>query len=334
MFGAFHCPKHNKLLVKMKKLFVPVTILALALGTTFTSCNTEDDNDDMMQSQNIVELAQSTPSLSSLVDAVVRAGLVDALSDPNSNLTVFAPSNDAFATFLSDNGFNSVDDVPVDVLQQVLLNHVLGSEVMAADVSTGYTNTLATYSTTSSNVDMFINTANGVNINGVANVTMTDVDASNGVVHLIDAVIPVPQIPTFAAANPDYSILVQALTRSDLTTNYVDFLSGDGPFTVFAPNNDAFAALLTELGANSLSDIDAATLEAVLTYHVVANANVLAGDLTDGMMVTTAQTGTFTVNLGANATILDGQGRTANITATDIQGSNGVIHAIDKVILP
>ena len=334
MFGAFHCPKHNKLLVKMKKLFVPVTILALALGTTFTSCNTEDDNDDMMQSQNIVELAQSTPSLSSLVDAVVRAGLVDALSDPNSNLTVFAPSNDAFATFLSDNGFNSVDDVPVDVLQQVLLNHVLGSEVMAADVSTGYTNTLATYSTTSSNVDMFINAANGVNINGVANVTMTDVDASNGVVHLIDAVIPVPQIPTFAAANPDYSILVQALTRSDLTTNYVDFLSGDGPFTVFAPNNDAFAALLTELGANSLSDIDAATLEAVLTYHVVANANVLAGDLTDGMMVTTAQTGTFTVNLGANATILDGQGRTANITATDIQGSNGVIHAIDKVILP
>ncbi len=329
----FCYPKHNKLNKNMKKLFVPVTILALALGASFTSCNTDDD-DDNNDPKNIVELAQATPELSSLVDAVVRAGLVDALSDEGSNLTVFAPTNDAFASFLSANGFSSVDDVPVATLQQLLLNHVLGTEVKAANVTTGYTNTLATYNGTTSNIDMFINTANGVNINGVANVTATDVDASNGVVHLIDAVIPVPQIPTFAAANPDFSILVQALTRSDLSTNYVDFLSADGPFTVFAPNNAAFAALLTELNANSLSDIDAATLEAVLTYHVVASANVLAGDLTDGMMVTTAQGGTFTIGLTGGATITDGQNRVANIIATDIQGSNGVVHAIDKVILP
>ncbi|MCB9191008.1 MAG: fasciclin domain-containing protein [Flavobacteriales bacterium] len=316
----------------MKKLFVPVTILALALGTTFTSCNEEDD--DMDPQPNIVELASSNSDLSSLVAAVQRAGLVDALSDASANYTVFAPTNAAFATFLSDNGFNSVDDVPVDVLSQILLNHVLGTEVKAADVTTGYVNTLATYSTTASNIDMFINTASGVVINGGSTVVTTDVDASNGVVHVVDAVIGIPKVPTFAVANPDFSILVQALTRSDLTTNYATFLEGDGPFTVFAPTNAAFAALLTELNAQSLNDIDATTLEAVLTYHVVAGANVLAGDLTEGQTVTTAQTGTFTISLAGGAKITDGAGRETNIIATDIQGSNGVVHAIDRVLLP
>ena len=314
----------------MKKLFVPVTILALALGTTFTSCN--EDDDDIVAQSNIVELAVATDDLSSLVAAVQRAGLVDALSDENSSLTVFAPTNAAFATFLADNNFNSVDDVPVDVLQQVLLNHVLGTEVKAADVTTGYVNTLATYGTTGNYIDMFINT-DGLQINGSSNIGTTDIDASNGVVHLVDAVIGIPKVPTFAAANPDFSILDQALTRSDLSTNYVDFLSGDGPFTVFAPTNAAFEDLLTELNAASLADIDAATLEAVLTYHV-ANGNTVAGDLTEGQMVMTAAGSSFTVSLAGGAKITDGAGRETNIIATDIQGSNGVVHAIDRVLLP
>lgn len=315
----------------MKKLFVPVTILALALGSTFTSCN---EDDEPAEESNIVELAQGNSDLSSLVDAVVRAGLVDALSDETASYTVFAPTNAAFATFLQANGFNSVDDVPAEVLSNILLNHVLVGEVPASQVATGYANTLATYAGTESNIDMFINTASGVVINGASTVVITDQEASNGVVHVVDAVIGIPKVPTFAAANPDFSILVQALTRSDLTTNYVDFLSGDGPFTVFAPNDAAFAALLTELGASGLADIDAATLEAVLTYHVVANANVLAGDLSEGQTVATAQGGSFTVSLSGGAKITDGAGRETNIVATDIQGSNGVVHAIDRVLLP
>lgn len=315
----------------MKKLFVPVTILALALGTTFTSCN-EEEGDEVPQS-NIVELAVATDDLSSLVAAVQRAGLVDALSDASANYTVFAPTNAAFAAFLSANNFNSVDDVPVDVLTQVLLNHVLGTEVKAADVTTGYFNTLATYGTTTSNIDMFID-ASALRINGSSNIGATDIDASNGVVHIVDAVIGIPKIPTFAVANPDFSILVQALTRSDLSTNYATFLEGDGPFTVFAPTNAAFAALLTELSAPDLASIPAATLEAVLTYHVVGNANVLAGSLTEGQVVTTAQTGTFTISLAGGAKITDGAGRETNIIATDIQAGNGVVHAIDRVLLP
>lgn len=305
-------------------------MLFVALSTTFTSCKDDEEEDT---TKNIVELAQGNPDLSSLVAAVQRAGLVEALSDESKQYTVFAPTNAAFAAFLTANGYANLDAVPEAALKNLLLNHVLGTEVKAAAVTTGYVKTLATYSTTTSNVSMYLSTASGVKINGGPTVINADVDANNGVVHVVDAVIGIPVVPTFAVANPDFSILVQALTRSDLTANYATVLSDDGPFTVFAPTNAAFASLLTELSATSLSDIDAATLEAVLTYHV-ASGNVLAGSLTEGQVVTSLQTGTFTIGLVGGAKITDGEGRVSNIIATDIQGSNGVVHAIDKVLLP
>jgi transforming growth factor-beta-induced protein len=144
---------------------------------------------------------------------------------------------------------------------------------------------------------------------------------------------PTQNIVEIAQGNPDFSILVQALTRSDLSTNYATVLSGDGPFTVFAPTNAAFQALLTELGAGSLADIPAATLEEVLKYHVVSG-KVLAGSLTEGQVVTTLQGGTFTIGLSGGAKITDGQARVSNITTTDLEATNGVIHVVDKVILP
>ncbi|WP_037358537.1 fasciclin domain-containing protein, partial [Schleiferia thermophila] len=140
-------------------------------------------------------------------------------------------------------------------------------------------------------------------------------------------------IVQIAQANADFSILVQALTRSDLSVNYAQVLSGEGPFTVFAPNNAAFTALLTELGVSSLNDIPAPVLEAVLTYHVVAG-RVTSNMLTNGQVVTTLNGGTFTVNTQGGVTITDANERTATVIQADITASNGVIHAIDKVILP
>jgi uncharacterized surface protein with fasciclin (FAS1) repeats len=317
----------------MKKATFFLSALLIGSVVTFSSCSDEDDDDDVVVEQNIVELAQGNENLSSLVAAVVRAGLVDALSDPNSNLTVFAPTNAAFSAFLTANNFASVDEVPVPLLTQILLNHVVGSELKAADLSTGYVSTLATFGSTTANISLYVNTTGGVTLNGGASVATADVDASNGVVHVIDQVIGLPTVVTFATSNPDFSILVQALTRPDLTTDFVEILSGAGPFTVFAPTNAAFAALLTELGVASLNDIPVATLEAVLTYHVVG-ANVRAAALSEGQVVTTLNTQTFTIGLSGGAKITDANNRVANIVATDVQGANGVVHVIDKVILP
>lgn len=305
-------------------------MLFVALGVTFSSCKKDEETDT---TKNIVELAQGNNDLSSLVAAVQRAGLVEALSDKSKQYTVFAPTNAAFTAFLSANGFANLEAVPVPVLKNLLLNHVLGAEVKAAAVTTSFTKTLATYAATTSNVSMYLSIAGGgVKINGISNVVTADVDANNGVVHIVDGVIPVPNIPTFVASKPEFSILLQALTRSDLTTNYATVLNGAGPFTVFAPKNAAFADLLTELGFANLSEIPAATLEKVLKYHVVSG-NVLAGSLTNGQVVTSLE-GTFTIGLTGGAKITDESNRVSNIVITDVQGGNGVVHAIDKVLLP
>ncbi|MEP7128743.1 MAG: fasciclin domain-containing protein [Chitinophagales bacterium] len=303
--------------------------LLILTSLSIASCSKDDE---MPVQQTVYELAKSTPDLSSLTAALEKAGLDDDLNSTSASFTVFAPTNAAFATFLSANGFANLDAVPTDVLTSILLNHVVNSEKKAADLTTGYLKTLATYNGTS-NINLYVNTASGVVLNGGPKVTIADVDASNGVVHIVDAVIGLPTVVTFAASNPDFSLLVEALTRPDLSVNFVEILSGSGPFTVFAPTNAAFSALLTELGVSSINDIDAATLETVLTYHV-ASGNVLAGSLTEGQVVTTLQTGTFTISLTGGAKIIDFNSRVSNIIATDIQASNGVVHAIDKVLLP
>ncbi len=307
-------------------------LMLLATSVAFVSCDKDDDDDDMNTTMNIVELAQTDTTLSILVDAAVKAGLADDLSADGA-LTVFAPTNDAFRAFLAANNFATLDDVPTAVLTQVLLNHVVGAKLLSTDLTTGYQNTLATYGNTTSAIKLFVNTTGGVTLNGGPTVTAANLEASNGVVHKIDAVIGLPTIPTFAVADPNFSTLVAALTRPGLSADYVATLSGTGPFTVFAPTNAAFADLLVELGAPVLDSVPTATLELVLTYHVVSG-NVLAGSLTEGQIVTPLDGGTFTIGLSGGAKITDGSSRVSNIIATDVQASNGVIHAIDKVLLP
>lgn len=310
----------------MKKTLVSLLLVAAA-AFTFTACGDKDSGPE-----NIVETAKDTESLSTLVAALQRADLVSAL-EADGPFTVFAPTNEAFNAFLQANGFANLEAVPVDVLKQVLLYHVVSGKVPSSAVTTGYVNSLATYANSTANLSLFANTASGVKIN-TATVTTADVDATNGVVHIIDQVLVPPTVVNHALNNPDFSTLVAALTRSDLGVDYVGTLSGAGPFTVFAPTNAAFTALLSELGAASLSAIDAATLNAVLQYHVVNGANVRSSQLTNNQEVTTFGGGKFTIGLTGGAKITDARGRVSNIIAVDVQGTNGVVHAIDKVILP
>lgn len=296
-----------------------------------TSCN--KDEDENPSEMNIVQLASGNNDLSSLVAAVTRADLVETLSGTGP-FTVFAPTNAAFATFLSSAGFNSVDEVPVDVLRNILLNHVVGGTVRSTDLTTGYVNTAATFQSSDFNLSLYVETDGGVRLNGISNVTTADITASNGVVHVVDAVIGLPTITDFAASNPSFSILVQALTRSDLSANFATVLDGTGPFTVFAPTNDAFAALLVELGASSLADVPAALLEAVLLYHVVGDANIQSSMLSNNQQVPTLNGQAFTINLNGGPSITDSRNRQANIVATNVQAANGVVHVLDRVILP
>ena len=319
----------------MKNLIKIIPILLISL-TTLQSCNNNDD-ENVEDVSTVVNLAVDSADLTSLVAALDRANLVSALNGEGP-FTVLAPTNDAFAAFLSANNFNSLEDVPVDILTKVLLNHVISGSLISTDLSTGYANTLATSAASQTPLSIYVDTSNGVRFNGVSSVSAADILAVNGVIHKVDAVIGLPNIVTFATADPNFSTLVSALTRSDLTTDFVGVLSTDAatapaPFTVFAPINDAFNRLLIELNLASLSEIDEPTLDVVLKYHVVGGANVLDSNLTDNLTVSTLS-GDITADISGGARLTDSSGRVSDIIATNVQANNGVIHAINNVILP
>lgn len=166
---------------------------------------------------------------------------------------------------------------------------------------------------------------------GIAFITMSIVSCSDDDTAPEIPTVLQPNIVQLASANSNFTNLVKALTRPSLGTQYTDLLTSKGPLTVFAPTDDAFAALLTELGANSLDDIDDDTLKAVLNLHVISGANIKSTDLPKELTTTKVAGGFVKID---GTTITDGRGRISNVVGADNNASNGIVHAIDKVLLP
>nr|MDJ0842094.1 fasciclin domain-containing protein [Acidobacteriota bacterium] len=267
--------------------------------------------------QDIVDTAIAAGSFNTLVAAVQAAGLEDALRG-DGPLTVFAPTDDAFAA-LPEGTLEALLADP-DALAEVLLYHVVAGQVLAADVVN------LTSATTLQGDDVTITvTDDGVMIND-SNVVTTDVLASNGVIHVIDAVLLPPEVPDIvdtAIGAGTFNTLVAAIQAAGLE----DALRGDGPFTVFAPTDDAFAALPDGTLEALLADPEG--LAEILLYHVVGDALTAADVLSRNQVATLQGTRAAITSTDAGAFIDD-----ARITATDITASNGIIHVIDAVILP
>ena len=303
--------------------------LALSLAAVLVACGSETADAGTPPSQNVVQLAQGNPDLSILVEAVVAADLAGTLSAPGP-YTVFAPTNAAFAALLTELGVTKAQllaDKPL--LTAVLQYHVLGASVAKSQIPLGKAITPLAggfFKIDMAGADVVITDGR----NRTARIVATDIPASNALVHVVDKVIlPADKnIVQTAQALPDFSILVEAVVAADLAAT----LSGPGPFTVFAPTNAAFAALLTELGV-SKADLLAnkPLLTAVLTYHALG-ARVLKADVVPGAQPNTVQGENFTIS--PTLAITDRRARTSNIVATDVLTSNGVIHVIDRVILP
>jgi transforming growth factor-beta-induced protein len=276
----------------------------------------------MQKSNTIADIAVANSEFSILVEALIKADLVGAVADVDAELTVLAPTNDAFMALLSDLGASSLDEIPVETLTNILLYHVIGSKAMSTDLSTGYYPTLSTFS--DNNISMYIMVDNGVYINKSTMVTTADIEADNGVVHVVDKVILPPSVVNIAIDNDNFSTLVNAVVKAGL----VETLSGEGPFTVFAPTNAAFDALFAGLGIGGIDDLTAEQLVPILTYHVVSG-NVLSTDLANGMVGTLSGENMIAIDLTSGVKIND-----SNVIAADVQGANGVVHVIDKVLMP
>lgn len=304
--------------MKNLKTLIGITLIALI---TF-SCSSDDSTDN-----SISGIASKNSDLTLLVKALKKANLYNTLK--TGTYTVLAPTNQAFI----DAGFTSeaIDALPesgIPALKEILLNHVLAGKILSSDLTNNsYGKTLAKGAASSTNtLSIFIQTTPSVKFNGMSTVVAggANVIASNGVVHVVDKVITLPTVVTHAAANPNFSTLVSVLTTQNLVTT----LNGTAgsPFTVFAPLNSAFDTATLDL----YSGLTSAQKTAVLTYHVVGGANVLSNAIPT-TPITTLETGTFTI---AGTVITDEANRQTNIVLTDVQCSNGVVHAINKVLLP
>lgn len=282
--------------------------------------------------KDIVDTAISAGNFKTLVAAVQAAGLVETLKGAGP-FTVFAPTDDAFKALPAGTVDTLLKD-PKGDLTQILLYHVLPGKVMAADVKDGLEAKTVQGAVVAFKVD-----GQNVMINQ-AKIVTTDIVASNGVIHVIDAVIMPPAKATEAApadaktadivdtavAAGKFTTLVAAVKAAGL----VETLKGKGPFTVFAPTDDAFKALPAGTVETLLKD-PKGDLTKILLYHVV-EGKVMAADVAklDGQKVKTVGGGELAVKVDSGKVMIN----SSNVITADIETSNGVIHVIDAVLLP
>ena len=302
------------------------------------SCSKDENEPQMVIQKTIFEHVASSMNYSYLLYALQKTDLDDILNGEG-NFTLYAPNNRAFIGFLMRRGYNTLDEVPIEALKKLLLNHVMAGQIRYRDFKSGYYPTAAGSDVNDRPLSIYINQVNmRVTLNGSSRIVQGNINASNGVIHAVNAVIPIPSLVTFVLADPNLYNLSLALTRDDLTEDFPTILNTENgrapaPFTVFAPNNMAFVDLLNELEIDRLNLIDEPTLNLTLNHHVLGETNALLSDLSDNLTLSTLG-GDITANVSDGVSLTDGNARVSKIIASDIQANNGVLHIIDKVILP
>jgi transforming growth factor-beta-induced protein len=298
-------------------LFVAsAALLASSCATTGASNNTVDNRTAPAPAAtfDIVETASAAGSFRTLLAAVEAAGLTETLRG-DGPFTVFAPTDAAFAALPDGTVEALLADIPA--LTEILLYHVVAEEVPASQVAG------RSLIGTVQGSDFNVSTDGGVFINE-ATVTATDIAASNGIIHVIDRVLLPPKtISEIAAASDDFTTLVAALGAAGL----VETLAGEGPFTVFAPTNAAFAALPEGTVEGLLNDIPALT--SILLFHV-AGEKLPASAVVGSKSIVTLEGSSAPVALDASGATIAG----ARVSVTNIPAANGVIHVIDAVMIP
>ncbi|SHG33537.1 Uncaracterized surface protein containing fasciclin (FAS1) repeats [Fodinibius roseus] len=297
-----------------------ITIFIVLLAFTMLSaCANDDDGPTAPEGPgNIVEVAQSNDDFSTLVSAVTDAGLAATLQG-NGPFTVFAPTNAAFQA-LPEGLLESLSN---EQLTEILSYHVVaGSAVMAGDLQAEQSVEAAAGGA------LFVTATGGdVMVNDNASVVTADVEASNGVIHAVDRVVlPDSYLDVVGIVAKRYNL--QTLEGAVGQAGLVSTLQGEGPFTVFAPDNASFEGL-------DLSGLSQQQLQDVLTYHVL-DSKVLSGDLASSQTVTTVNGDELTIEVAGDNTVslTDQQGNTYQVTQADLEGTNGVVHIIDGVLMP
>jgi transforming growth factor-beta-induced protein len=314
-----------------------------------TSCSSDDDAVTVVNttpeptSQTVTGTISSSSQFSILNEALDVTNLKTVL---DANIyTVLAPNNTAFEAFLTAKGYATINDVPVTILETVLLNHVINNQVLRSEIEfneSGYIKSNAS-GPLNEKIDIYYNINSSTSINGVANFVSDEIVTDNGVIHEINAVLALPTVYDMLSANPEFSLLIQTMTNDTPNTDFNEILNrlldnnldGLNPdFAIFAPNNAALNAIDT-------STLNESQLTNILLHHVVKDNNIIYTTITANGSLTepTIQGEDITIFAssaqGVDATITDGAGNNdITIINKGIQTVNGIIYISEKVLFP
>lgn len=311
----------------LSKLKLPWTLLmGLILIFAVAACDNDDDDMLINEDMSIIDVIEDDVRFTTLVNAIQRTGLDAILGDRSTNLTLFAPTDDAFEALNMD--LSTLTD---EELRGILLYHVYGDGVTSNRILDGktYLSTMSNTGPGEANLSIYIEKGgSNLMINGEAAVTDPDITTENGVIHAINTVLTPFDVVEHLQANDDFSELVTALSNASGELSFA-LAQEDQVYTIFAPNNQAFQAI-----SSTVEGLTADELAAVLLYHVIPSQNAVSTSLTDEML-TTLQGEGVTVDVESNSVMLtDANGKMAQVVFVNIQGTNGVVHIIDEVLMP
>ncbi|MEM9932785.1 MAG: fasciclin domain-containing protein [Bacteroidota bacterium] len=289
-----------------------------------------NDDDPAADLPNITELISSNNDLRTFNRALELTNLTSLL-EGSDGVTIFAPNDFAFDTYIASNNFSSLEDIPLETLRNTLLYHIFTGKADIFEIGTGYYQTNSTTGPSNSQVVSLIIRENDITrINESATAVVTDIEGNNGFLHILDAVVTPPSLEEIFTVNPSFSIFMEGLERIGQT----ELLDSGQPITIFAPPNLAFDEFFSDNPSfSTVGEIPLDRLETLLLHHVIDgfnDGNTISADVSGVLQAYNTFAGdTLTISGSGSSLIVDNK---ALFISVNIIGTNGVAHFLDKVL--
>jgi uncharacterized surface protein with fasciclin (FAS1) repeats len=314
---------------------------ALILVLFFTSCipPVQDPPRDPRSfdepDTDLLDLGGTLPYFEDFMYALDKTHLTHLMVE-NGPYTVFAPVQASFSIFRAENMIKHLDEYPLDKLADILRYHFIQGEWTLADIPSGYHATLLSERTTGNPVDLYIEKRDVFRINGLNTIDEPDLGTANGYIQSIKTILTIPSVFDHLAVNRDFSLILEIIERGDLNQDLINSISNADPITFFAPTNTAILSFLgTHPSWKTVHDIPSESLNDILRNHLVIHDNIVLNDLKKDTSLITESEQEITIQIDYPEWSIQGPSKKlANLSIRDIQAVNGIIHQVDRVLLP
>lgn len=284
---------------------------------------------------NLLEIGYALPYLQDFMYSIERTYLTH-LMEEEGPYTVFIPVQASFATFRMKYDISHLDQFPVSELAEILRYHFIRGRWALSSLRPGYYPTLLLEPTSGNPVVIFIENNSVFKLNGMYLLDEPDLYATNGYIHSIKSVLDIPTAQDLLSVNENFSLILELIRRDDLEPDLKSFLTNGGPFTFLAPDNNAIQSFIdNDPTWNSVDDIPVGVINSILKNHFIGGENVVMGTLKEDRSMTSAAGHDLRIEVDYKKWIIrDTNGKATYVTAKDIQAINGVIHQVDRLLIP